>query len=77
MSDNERARARAIAAGKATFPYVVQDTWDGCVECGQRIFRTALHVKRPGLYRLCDCQGVVWRHNIDGRGWEKVDEDGQ
>jgi hypothetical protein len=70
VSDNERARARAIAAGKDTFPYEVVETWAGCVTCGRRIFRTALNVKRPGLYRLCACPGVVWQQDVYGQGWK-------
>lgn len=75
VSNNERARARAIAAGKDTFPYEVVETWAGCVTCGRRIFRTALNVKRPGLYRLCACPGVIWESRaVIGGGWVRVEE---
>jgi len=72
--DNERRRENARALGHDVFNYEVVEDWPGCVHCGRPIRRTA-HVNKPGLWRLCDCQGIVWRFPMMGGAIERVRED--
>lgn len=64
---NERARADALAAGRATYQYEVIDAWPACTECGTTIRNYA--ARSP--FRTCGCDGVFWR--CTSRGWERAD----
>lgn len=72
---NESRREKARAAGLATYRCEVTDTWPACTTCGDVIRRPA-SVNRPGLYRLCGCQGIVWRSaHIVGEGWLRMTDE--
>ncbi len=68
VNHNERARAAAANAGRATYSHEVVDHWPACTACGTPIRRN-LDVGRIGLWRGCGCIGVAWTCGRDG--WER------
>ncbi len=65
---NERARAAAAKAGRATFQCQVIDHWPACTVCGITLRRN-IDIGRIGLWRACGCDGVAWSSGRDG--WER------
>lgn len=63
---NERARADALAAGRATYRHEVIDAWPACTECATPIRPYADQTP----LRACGCPGRFWR--CTSRGWEKA-----
>lgn len=66
--DNERRRIAAIAQGRTAFLMEVVDSWPACVVCASPI-RLNVDDCRPGMYRACNCAGVLWR--LTSTGWER------
>lgn len=64
---NETARRRADAAGRATYQHQVVDAWPACVDCATPIRHRA---GGRGMHRRCGCPGVRWRCDADG--WKRV-----
>lgn len=63
---NERIRAIAEKAGRATYQHELVEYWPACTTCGKPI--------RPSLWngsRLCGCPDVLWR--CTPHGWERID----
>lgn len=73
---NGRRRQRARTAERDTFRYVAEEDWPACVACGAPIRRSAPNPPGIGLYRVCDCVGIVWRsEHIVGSGWQRITVD--
>lgn len=68
MTRNERTRAAAVKAGRATYLHEVVDLWPACATCASPI-RWNVDVGRPGLWRTCGCDGVAWVCGVNG--WER------
>lgn len=52
---NEKSRARAAKADKATYLHDVVETWSACTLCG-----VPIRSRITGRFRFCGCPGVRW-----------------
>jgi hypothetical protein len=55
-----------MESGCPTYRKQVIDYWPACIECDAPI-RRSISTGRPGMWRTCNCPGVVW--HATAHGW--------